>query len=1411
MLSLVRSKKIISIVLFALMVNLCSSLFMEDGRKVKAAGAGEVSVFKKAYITSFINGTVDVVNLSDLTVEKAKITVGSQPNSAAINPNQKQVFITNRASNTVSVIDPAKDEVIATIPVGVQPHGVAFNKDGSKAYVANDSGSSISVINTASLVEEKRISVATPIAMALVGNDLYVTSRSGKLTIIDIISETVVKEITIEGELYGLSVNPSGTKVYVANLVTNFVNIIDTSSKTHEADILVGSKTTATEVSPDGSKIFAAHGYNDSVSVINAATLKVDATINVDANPYVIGVSKDGLQAYTINYGSSNMSVINTTTNTVVKTIELSAGPFMVGTFMVPVAVALDAEPSEPSEPADNQAPVVTALTPVKGAQNVGVDTNLKLTFDEKVKALAGKKITIWKPRELSMINGPDYPILISDATLVETIDAGDSTKVTVLDNVATINPAADLEYQTNYFVKIERSTFTDIAGNGYAGLSADVEIHDGQVQDTVTESWHFKTGKAADTVGPVATTFVPAKAAVDVSISTDMTLTFNENVKAGIGKKIKIFEPGRATPDGTNPTAPILLEEISSTDTSKITISGNKVTINPTKNMKNNTYYYILMDKGAFQDIYNNDFDGMFQFIQLMNENVMYMGEPGKIWFFKTEAAPDTTAPIATGYSPANNALDVAVDASLQLTFSEIVEAMAGKNISIRKASDDSVVETIAANDTAKLTLAGTKATIKLSTSLANDTGYYVLIDDGAFKDKAGNTYKGITGKTIWSFKTAKRVSPLTVTTLSPIDDASAVATNSDLLLTFSENVQVIPGKKIFIKKQSDDSIAHTFEISSISDVSVSGNKVKINPYLMVSDAPGNYLEYNTAYYVQIEAGALKSTTSSAQYAGIADKTTWNFTTGAAPEKNELKVTAYSPAGGSNSVSQSTALKLTFSTNVQGVNGKSFEIRKKSDNSVVHKVSIGEMGVDISGNTVTINPPILPQPGNGPKVEYLEPGTEYYVLIAAGALKDKDGNSYAGISDKLVWTFTTEPDLELDTDGDGIPDSIDPDDDNDGLTDEQEAKIGTNPKDPDTDKDGINDKDDPFPTDAAKPGTVNGELDTDGDGIPDSTDPDDDNDGLTDEQETKLGTNPKDPDTDKDGINDKDDPFPTDAAKPGTVNGELDTDGDGIPDSTDPDDDNDGLTDEQEKAIGTNPKDPDTDRDGVNDKDDYYPLDPTRSSYSGNNSGGNVTPKPDKPDPVEVPDHKEVKAYIIGHQDGSFKPEKGITRAEMAAILVRILGKEAELSSVSSTGVDAEHWAAKYIAIITELGLMVGYPDGSFKPNQTITRAEMAVIINRLMEHIETGGKSFSDINGHWAQTAIDQGTAAGIFNGYKDGTFAPNRVLTRAEAVVIFNRQQGRSPLAGADQQWSDVSQKHWAYEDIQTASIDHEIKEQ
>ncbi|WP_234530248.1 Ig-like domain-containing protein [Paenibacillus pseudetheri] len=1508
-----------------MLVNICSSLFIREGGRVYAAEDSSVQVFNKAYITSFSNGTVDVVNLSDLTVEKAKIKVGKTPNSAAINPDKTQVFVTNRLDNTVSVIDPVTDTVSTTLAVGKDPNGVAFNRDGSKAYVANKFDGTLSVINTRTLeVVDVIAAPGEPVAMVVIGDKLYVTRHeAGMVSVVDMLSDSVISEISVGQRPFGLSVNAAGTKIYVANQgheqQPGSVSIIDTATGVKEADVTLGKETSATEVSPDGSKVYAVNTYDNTLSVINTATLEVESTISVGGNPYVIGLSKDGLQAYTVNYTSDNMSVIDTTTNSVIKTIPLSPGPYMVGTFMVPVAVAVNTDPGNSGGPEDKEAPIVSTYAPEKNAQNVKVDTDLTLTFNEGVKAVSGKSISIWKPQVTSNAGGSEYPELLVSSTKVETIAADDTSKVTISNNIVKINPGTDLDYKTNYFVKIDPAAFKDSAGNLYEGLNGEIEILDGQVHVrdgfTAAEVWDFKTGASNDTTAPIATEFSPAKKELNVAVDANLTLTFSENVRAGRGKFIRIMEPGTMFSDGSsnNYTEAVEFERISTSDTTKVTISGNKVTINPAKNMANNKYYYVTMDSGAFQDTFNNDYVGIATSVQYINNVLMeigtapwyfktgapadlvaptvvgltptndakdvpvntnlvlafsenikvtgktikilnkaddsvietitasdptkvtvsgnkitikpatdltygtgyyvqieagavqdiagnsyagisgktkwnfttvapdetaptvtslapainatkvplnteltvtfsekvralvgeekyirimspgsafysedyyeshppeeveliaiddtnkvtitgnvvtikqtkldygqeyyvtidqgaledlagnlyeglnghaqyeqYAGQSGIIknvmentWIFEMVARPDTTPPIIKTFMPLNNASEVAVDTNLGLTFSEKVVPVTGKNISIRKTSDDSVVETIAANDTTKITLLDGKATLTLSSSLAAGTGYYVLIEAGAFKDEAGNLFTGITSKTGWRFTTAAEIAKgPTVISLSPADEVTNVGVDSSLKLSFSEDVQGVAGKKVMLKKELDNSTVYAFDMGDITSVSVSGKTVTINPYLMLSDHDGKYMDYNTKYYVQVDAGAIKDAKGNA-FAGITDKTTWNFTTGLAPDKTDLTATSYSPVKGATNVAADTSLKLTFSSTVQDVWGKKIEIRKKSDDSVVYSFETGAMGVTVLGNTVTFNPMIV-TPGNGVKVGYLQPSTEYYVLVAAGAFKDAADNKYAGITDKAAWTFTTEQDTdgdgipdsldpfptdptkpgnggELDTDGDGIPDSLDPDDDNDGLTDEQDIVLGTDPKKADTDGDGINDKDDPFPTDATKPGKVGDELDTDGDGIPDSLDPDDDNDGLSDEQELINGTNPKHPDSDHDGINDKDDPFPTDPTKPGN-GGELDTDGDGIPDSLDPDDDNDGLTDEQEIVLGTDPKKPDTDGDGINDKEDPFPTDATKPGKVGDELDTDGDGIPDSLDPDDdndgVSDEQEL------------------------------------------------------------------------------------------------------------------------------------------------------------------------------------------
>ncbi|OMF98118.1 S-layer homology domain-containing protein [Paenibacillus sp. FSL R7-0337] len=188
--------------------------------------------------------------------------------------------------------------------------------------------------------------------------------------------------------------------------------------------------------------------------------------------------------------------------------------------------------------------------------------------------------------------------------------------------------------------------------------------------------------------------------------------------------------------------------------------------------------------------------------------------------------------------------------------------------------------------------------------------------------------------------------------------------------------------------------------------------------------------------------------------------------------------------------------------------------------------------------------------------------------------------------------------------------------------------------------------------------------------------------------------------------------------------------------------------------------------------------------------------------------------SYIVGFPDGEFKPDDRVTRSQMALMLARNLGYDASaaVGNLPFPDVAVRHYAAAAIAFVNTQGLMKGDPAGKFRGNAPITRAEMAAAAaNYLKLAVPADGKSsMSDTTGHWAQGVIEANVKAGLLKGYPDGSFKPNAYLTRAEAVVIVNQMFGRGPLHGADAvKFPDVSKNHWAYLDIQEAVIDHQYR--
>jgi len=181
---------------------------------------------------------------------------------------------------------------------------------------------------------------------------------------------------------------------------------------------------------------------------------------------------------------------------------------------------------------------------------------------------------------------------------------------------------------------------------------------------------------------------------------------------------------------------------------------------------------------------------------------------------------------------------------------------------------------------------------------------------------------------------------------------------------------------------------------------------------------------------------------------------------------------------------------------------------------------------------------------------------------------------------------------------------------------------------------------------------------------------------------------------------------------------------------------------------------------------------------------------------------------YMNGYPDDTFRPDRNVTRAELATALLRTILLTYRLPAVPTEGfrdVDGSDWASEAIARIAAAGLMGGYGDGSFRPNQDVTRAELSVVIAGIVSVPPGTEPSFTDIDGHWARGSILWAARAGIFRGYGDGSFRPEGKLTRAELVVVLNLLLGIPAVPGQSTQWSDVPESHWAYDAIRAATAE------
>jgi YVTN family beta-propeller protein len=295
-----------------------------------------------AYITNSASNNVSVIDTVTNNVT-ATVDVGSLPFGVAASPDGIKVYVANYLSNNVSVIDTATNTVTDTVNVGSLPFGIAVNPQGTRVYVANYLNNTVSVICTAADTVIATVDVGRgpwEVAVSPDGKKVYVTNfNNNNISVIDTATNTVITSINVGSLPFGVAVNPDGKKVYVTNADSNTVSVIDTAMSTVIATVNVGIGPWGVAVCPDGSKVYVANSDSNNVSVIDTTTNTVTATVNVGNLPCGIAVNPQGTKVYVANSNSNNVSVIDTATNTITATVNVGRLPVAFGQFIGPILV----------------------------------------------------------------------------------------------------------------------------------------------------------------------------------------------------------------------------------------------------------------------------------------------------------------------------------------------------------------------------------------------------------------------------------------------------------------------------------------------------------------------------------------------------------------------------------------------------------------------------------------------------------------------------------------------------------------------------------------------------------------------------------------------------------------------------------------------------------------------------------------------------------------------------------------------------------------------------------------------------------------------------------------------------------------------------------------------------------------
>ncbi|RIX51069.1 hypothetical protein D3P08_18505 [Paenibacillus nanensis] len=488
---------------------------------------------------------------------------------------------------------------------------------------------------------------------------------------------------------------------------------------------------------------------------------------------------------------------------------------------------------------------------------------------------------------------------------------------------------------------------------------------------------WSAPEAVEAAPAGPVAMSFYPADNLSNVPLGANLRIVFDEDVKRG--SNTTTFTIYRSSNNEA-------VETINANDPKVTFTSPREAVIDPAAGFDVNTEYHVLIDGGFFLNASNN---------------APYAGiQSATRWNFRTTTSTtlDTTRPGLITLNPFTYDQSSFISI-IKVNFNETVYASGG-NIKLVSAMD---TRNIAVTSSSVTGSGSTEITIKTYEPLLPGTQYTLTIEPNSFEDASGNPFNGAN----WSFTTnpalVKTVSfyPADNATLVPLYDTTGASTHLDLVVDFNVPVQAVTGKRIEIRKVSDNGVVHSIAATAAN---VSGSEVTI-------DTAGR-LSPTTSYYVWIEPGAFSSAGNPSElFYGISGATTWNFTTGYGSNPSAPVVQTYSPAPNGTAAGTNTNLILTFNEPVYPDSGN-IEIRQSVGNTLFRSIPITSARVKGGGTNQLVIDATSAITNAGAAKAFLN-NTRYYVTIDSYAIRNGAGKYFAGITGTTGWTFTITQDGE--------------------------------------------------------------------------------------------------------------------------------------------------------------------------------------------------------------------------------------------------------------------------------------------------------------------------------------------------------------------------------------------------------------